>query len=96
MSRTDVHRPWRVQTADPFNRHLLRAYSMYLGQWQYTSHKNIGCGCRICTNHWGRFWDRRKERVAWRKVRHTLLRTANDELDGADVGSVRGSWSRSY
>lgn len=70
MSRTDVHRPWRVQTADPFNRHLIRQYATFRGEPLFTSHRNLGCGCRMCTGHFWRRWERRRDRhAAKRKLR---------------------------
>lgn len=65
MSRTDVHRPWVVQVSDPHNRHLIRQYATYPatgGEPLYTSHRNLGCGCRMCTDHYGRRWARRRDR----------------------------------
>lgn len=47
MSRTDVHRPWRVQVADPHNRHLLYRYPMWPWQMALTPFRNLFCGCRL-------------------------------------------------
>jgi len=79
MAHTDVHRPWPVQVADPTNRHLIRRYGTWRGEPQYTSHRNLSCGCRLCTGHYGRRQARRQERVQWRTVRQAIL--ADHELD---------------
>jgi hypothetical protein len=71
MSRTDVHRPWDVQTRDPYNRYLLRWYRTIRvgGIWQMEPMfwRNIGCGCRMCTNYWCRKWERRQQRAQGRR-----------------------------
>ena len=67
MSRTDVHRPWPVQLADPHNRHLLYRYGTFQGEVLLTSYRNLGCGCRMCTGHHERKADRRRERYAGRR-----------------------------
>lgn len=67
MSRTDVHRPWRVQLADPHNRHILYRYPAWPWQVELTSFKNIGCGCRPCTSYDWRKQQRRRERYAGRR-----------------------------
>lgn len=67
MSRTDVHRPWRVQLADPYNRHLLYRYPAWPDQMERTSFRNLGCGCRMCTGHYWRKARNRRERYAGRR-----------------------------
>lgn len=68
MSRTDVHRPWRVQLADPYNRHLLYRYQMWPREApELTSYRNIGCGCRLCTSYHWRRQERRRDRHAARR-----------------------------
>lgn len=65
MSRTDVHRPWRVQVADPHNRHPLYRFQVYPSRpdgVELMPWKNIGCGYRMCTGHFVRRWERRRER----------------------------------
>lgn len=92
MSRTDVHRPWTIQINDPTNRHLVYEYAMYPGQpveMGRTSFRNLGCGCRLCTDHHGRRLKRRQERVAWRRLRAVLLATPDRE--DVDVPPLRGS-----
>lgn len=67
MSRTDVHRPWRVQIADPHNRHLLYRYPTRHST-EVTSYRNIFCGCRLCTGHDERRARRRRDRHEARRV----------------------------
>ena len=62
VSRTDVHRPWRIQVADPYNRHIIRQYGEFKGEPLFTSHRNIGCGCPMCTDSYGRREARRRDR----------------------------------
>lgn len=89
MSRTDVHRPWLIQLADPYNRHLVYRYAMWpVGEMALTSYRNLGCGCRMCTGHHGRKLARSQERVAWRSIRAQLL-AAVDRAD-ADVPPLKG------
>lgn len=64
MSRTDVHRPWAIQVADPNNRHLFYRYAS--GEW-ITSFRNLSCGCRLCTGHYWRKQSNRRQRAAWRR-----------------------------
>lgn len=86
MSRTDVHRPWRVQVADPYSRHLFYRYAMWPWQMDLTPIVCL-CGCRMCTGHYSRKQARRQERVEWRSVRQQLLAGG---LDGYDVPQIRG------
>jgi hypothetical protein len=89
MSRTDVHRPWHVQVADPHNRHLLYRYPMWPWQMALTSFRNIGCGCKMCTGQVGRKLAHRQERVAWRATARRLL--AEVDREDVDVPPLRGS-----
>lgn len=73
MSRTDVHRPWRVQVDDPYNRHLLYRYPAWPWQTDLISWRNIGCGCKLCTGQRGRKLARRQQRAAWRASARRLL-----------------------
>lgn len=66
MSRTDVHRPWAVQVADPYNRH--RLYRQQRWPWEHVLVPTyVTCGCNMCT---GRPWLRR----ARRQERHNTTR----------------------
>jgi hypothetical protein len=74
MSRTDVHRPWRVQVTDPYNRHLLYRFQSYpacVDGVELMPFRNIGCGCRLCTGFYERRWARRRDR---HEVRRALRR----------------------
>ncbi len=62
MSKTDVHRPWAAQLADPYNRHLFYRYPKWPWEPGLAPIKNIGCGCRMCTSHYGRKVTRRAQR----------------------------------
>lgn len=73
LSRTDVHRPWRVQVADPHNRHLFYRYPAWPWQTELTSFKNLGCGCRLCTQYDWRKQQRRRERYGWRRDLQRLI-----------------------
>lgn len=82
MSRTDVHRPWLVQLADPFNRHLFIRYPMWSDQMRVWPVKNIACGCKMCTGQPARKRARRCERTWWRSTRAQLLAAVDrDDLD---------------
>jgi hypothetical protein len=82
MSRTDVHRPWTVQLQDPYNRHLLYRYPAWPWETGLAPVKNFGCGCRLCTDHFGRKATRRAQRhQAQRDLRALLAQAAAGELD---------------
>lgn len=82
MSNTDVHRPWHVQLADPYNRHLLYRYPAWPWQMELTSFKNIGCGCTLCTQQSQRKRARRQERHDTRRALHNAAaQYAADDLD---------------
>lgn len=82
MSRTDVHRPWRVQLADPHNRHLFYRYPAWPWAMSLTPYKNIGCGCAMCTGQPGRKRTRRAERQGARLDLHVARgRWAAGQLD---------------
>lgn len=66
MSRTDVHRPYRVQLADPYARHLFYRYGSFRGETLRAPIRNL-CGCRMCTGHHWRKAERRRERYAGRR-----------------------------
>lgn len=93
MSRTDVHRPWAVQIADPFNRHLLRVYGEFRGEPLVTSHRNIGCGCQLCTGQPYRKRARRQERHHMRRVLHdAVAQFAGRDLDADGPAPFRATW----
>ncbi len=73
MSRTDVHRPYPVQLADPFNRHLLYRFQIWPWEVALTSYRNLACGCQVCTGQPWRKAARRRER-AWTRRQLRLLR----------------------
>jgi hypothetical protein len=86
MSRTDVHRPWRVQLDDPYNRHRLVRFSWHLDEMIPVYNT---CGCPMCTERYTRRLAHKQERVAWRKVRQDLVKLQDHE--DVDVGPIRGS-----
>jgi hypothetical protein len=92
MSRTDVHRPWRVQLADPYNRHLLYRYGTFPdagGEPLITSWRNLGCGCQLCTGRRGRKIGRRQQRAALRTALRDARKTVVADRDTIDVPPPR-------
>lgn len=82
MSRTDVHRPWTVQLADPYNRHLFYRSQVWPWQHELVPFKNIGCGCPMCTGRHQRRASRRAERHQARQdLRKLIAQWAARELD---------------
>ena len=92
MSRTDVHRPWPVQLADPHNRHLFYRYPLWPWQTGLAPIKNIGCGCRMCTGHYTRKQERRRDRAWSRRQLHTIRTTPAADRDTIDAPPRRPSW----
>lgn len=72
MSRTDVHRPWRVQAADPHNRHRLYRTQPYgiitalHGPEVVLAPLYNTCGCPMCSGRYHRREQRRRDRHTWR------------------------------
>lgn len=82
MARTDVHRPWSVQVADPYNRHLLYRYARWPWETALTSYKNLGCGCSMCTGkHFRREARRRSRHQARHDCRRAAVQAAAGDLD---------------
>jgi hypothetical protein len=73
MSRTDVHRPWKVQVEDPYNRHLFYRFATWPWQMELVPIKNFACGCPRCTNRFGRRRARRQDRHTTRRALHTAV-----------------------
>lgn len=75
MSRTDVHRPYLVQVADPYNRHRFYRFQAWSTQPPELVPIYRVCGCRMCTgHHWNRE-DRRRSRHQWKQEGIELLKT---------------------
>ena len=91
MSRTDVHRPWRVQVVDPYNRHLLYRWRIWPWKVEITSFRNMGCGCGLCTNQSGRKVGRRRYRHELRAVTRDAVKVAAVDRDGIDIAPPRRS-----
>lgn len=92
MSRTDVHRPWNIQVADPTNRHLFYRYSEWEGQPLYWSPRNLMCGCKICTGqHWRRR-HRRGERHHWNTHLRNARNTAPADREDIDIPPRAPKW----
>lgn len=92
MSRTDVHRPWPVQIADPHDRHLFRRHQAYPARVdgvELVPLRNL-CGCRMCTGHFWRRWERRRERHQARQACHQILKLT--DRGDADVPPAPPSW----
>lgn len=67
MSRTDVHRPHRVQQADPFERHRWRRFPAWPTDPPeliptYRTHN-----CRACNDTTWKRQARRRDRHGWRR-----------------------------
>lgn len=67
MSRTDNTRPYRVQIADPYN----KKYEKGNG-WHWKPMCSRKCWC--CTNKCFKY-EKRRDRVNWRKERQELMAT---------------------
>lgn len=48
------------------------------------------CGCQLCTCQFGRKYNRRQERAAWRGIRQQLLKTAAEDYEDVDVPPIDG------
>lgn len=85
MSRTDVHRPYRIQINDPDNRHRTRLSPT----WAFLPPEPFPlygtCGCHMCTGHNGRIANNGRRRAAWRRFRQELLKARFEDLDDVDV-----------
>lgn len=84
MSRTDVHRPWSVQEADPYERH--RWYRSDIGNFLPVYQT---CGCWMCTGRPWRKLGHRQVRVIWRSIRQELVKL--QDYEDVDVGPISGS-----
>ncbi len=73
MSRTDVHRPPAVQQADPHNRHLFYRFAAWHDRMELTPWRNLFCGCRLCSGHYWRRAERRRERYEGRRECRVFL-----------------------
>lgn len=85
MSRTDVHRPYKVQVEDPHNRHRM----LWLPNWRQGTGLHPWpiyntCGCNLCVDQLGRKHLRRQERSAWRQARQGLLKTPAPDREDMD------------
>lgn len=94
MSRTDVHRPWPIQMGDPHNRHLLHRHQEWPWKHVLVPHKNIACGCNLCTQQGARRRMRRQERHnARRALRTTItLREGGEPIDDEPVIRRQNIW----
>jgi hypothetical protein len=81
MSRTDVHRPYQVQLADPHNRHLVYRYPMWPWQTGLATYRNLGCGCQRCTGQIERKAQARRARTAGRLACRAYKNTPASERD---------------
>jgi hypothetical protein len=83
MSRTDVHRPWKVQVEDPYNRHRIQ----FVGTEPWPLYNT--CGCSLCVGQHGRKQRRRMERGWWKSQRKLIL-TGRSERDWCP--KFEGTW----
>lgn len=92
MSRTDVHRPWPVQVADPYNRHRFYRFASWPDRMELVPVKNFACGCKMCTGQLGRKKARRQERTWWKNTRADLqAAAAARQVDALDVAPFHSS-----
>lgn len=84
MSRTDVHRPYQVQTNDPYNRHRTYRFQSWSDREPDRILTYNSCGCNLCVGQLQRKYLRRQERGAWRKVRQALIKTPAADREDMD------------
>lgn len=84
MSRTDVHRPYKIQMEDPYNRHRVRWFSAWSTEPPTPWPLYNTCGCNLCVGQHFRKYLRRQERGAWRAVRQRLLKTQAADREDMD------------
>lgn len=79
MSRTDVHRPHRVQQADPQDRQYWMRSELFGGQpGELWPMRNL-CGCRSCSGQLQRKIEAKRDRAHGRKhLRRVNARSAAD------------------
>lgn len=68
MSRTDVHRPYHVQQADPHERHRWYRFQTWATEAPELVPTYRTCNCPVCNGHGWRRTDRRKARRGWRRA----------------------------
>lgn len=94
MSRTDIHRPYRVQVEDPYNRHRMLWHPTWGTEPLSPMPLYNTCGCNLCV---GQLWRKqlcRQERAAWRQIRQDLLKTQAADREDMDwhTSPVSVSW----
>jgi len=69
MSRTDVHRPYHVQQADPHERHRWYRFQTWSTEPPVLVpvYRTCNCTVRGCSNREWRRAERRKARHGWRE-----------------------------
>jgi hypothetical protein len=91
MSRTDVHRPYRVQVTDPYERHRFYRFSIWPDRTEPVPISGFTCGCRMCTGQLFRKQARRRERTALRAQLRQALKTPAEQRDTIDVPAPRNT-----
>lgn len=91
MSRTDAHRPYLVQQADPLSRWLFYWFARYPSHGvELISWKNL-CGCKRCTDQNWRKLSHRRDRAWRRKHRQLILKNPADCREEIDL-RPRRAW----
>jgi hypothetical protein len=88
MSRTDIHRPWRVLIEDPTIRHW---FYEWRGQIMPSGACPNLCGCKLCNWQYSRHYSHRQERMRWRQVRQEAIKMAPVDYEDFDEGLIQGS-----
>lgn len=69
MSKTDKTRPYWVKKQEHYTPYPRRTTPIYEPQQYWIG--EMRCGCRLCTDYYGRKEDRRKERYVGRRQART-------------------------
>lgn len=97
MSRTDVHRPWTVQSTDWHNRHRIVGFTgntEELGvprSWPWLMPLYNTCGCEVCAGSSWRRRSRRAVRHQWLPVERELPKATADDREDIDAAALRTS-----
>lgn len=69
MSRTDVHRPYHVQQADPYERHRWYRFQSdsTVAPTLVPTYRTCNCTVRGCSGGEWRRGERRRDRHTWRR-----------------------------
>lgn len=92
MSRTDVHRPYRVQVSDPHERHRFYRFQTWARRPpELVPVGSFTCGCWMCTGQPFRKLARRRERTLLRAQLRAAVTAPADLRDTIDIPRPRNS-----